>query len=150
MIESGLTVLSPYFIAVDMSVIHSIDVLLIWTFLQATFLSYFAQDIKGYHFGDNRMNVRRSEANGKMFARFEGLVPASISICTRFYTENIRHGNQLGIFSISTPYSERPPAFAVICLGQNYCVSESHGGPVPDPDSVPQVLRTLNFSIWYS
>ena len=124
--------------AFEMSVIHSIDALLLWIFLQVAFPLYFAKDIRAYNFGDNRMNVRRSEANGNMFARFEGLVPESISICTRFYPENIRHGNQLGIFAISTPYSKRPPTFVAFCRGGNFCYSESHGPLVPDPGSYPK------------
>ena len=54
-------------------------------------------DIKGYDFGDNMMNVRMGPDNGFLRADMPGLIPSNLSICTRVYTANIRHGNQLGI-----------------------------------------------------
>ena len=53
------------------------------------------------------MNVRMGEDNAILFAKVDGLIPSNLSVCIRFYTENIRHGNQLGIWSIFTPHDER-------------------------------------------
>ena len=96
--------------------------------------------IPGYIFGDNNMNVRFTEQNGNLTAWFEDLLPENLSICVRFYTNNIRHGNQLGIVNLYTPHNipKRRALFDVLCYGQNYCETEYHGWIIPKPESYPK------------
>ena len=103
-------------------------------------------NIKGYEFGDNMMNVRMGPDNGFLRADMQGLIPPNMSICTRIYTANIRHGNQLGIWSIYTPYNSRVPIFDLQCRGEDYCTSEYHGDLIPQPDAYPKVNMIRKWS----
>ena len=94
--------------------------------------------IRGYDFGDNMMNVRMGPDNGYLRADMPGLIPPQLTVCTRVYTANIRHGNQLGIWSIYTPYDKRVPILDLQCRGEDYCLSEYHGSWIPQPDDYPK------------
>ena len=108
--------------------------------MNTTVLSDVVFGISGYHFGDNKMNVRFSKDNGNLTAWFDGFLPPNLSICIRFYTDNIRHVNQLGIVNIFTPYNipNKRPLFDVLCYGESYCETEYHGLLVPKPENYPK------------
>ena len=87
----------------------------------------------------NKMNVRMGPYNGYLRADFPGFIPPKLSICTRNYTANIRHGNQLGIWNIFTPYDSRAPMINLQCQGEAYCISDYHGSFIPTPESYPEI-----------
>ena len=101
---------------------------------------------KGYDFADNLMNVRMGPDNGFLRAEMGGLIPPKLSICARMYTANIRHGNQLGVWSIYTPHNDRVPVFDLQCRGENYCLTEYHGLVIPRTYEYPRVNMIRKWS----
>ena len=85
--------------------------------LAAMHLCIHGINIKGFNFGDNMMNVRNGPNNGYLHADMPGPVPQRVSFCARIYPENVRHGNQLGVLSVYTPYDTRMPIFDIQCKG---------------------------------
>ena len=106
--------------------------------LAAMILCIHGINIKGFNFGDNMMNVRNGPDNGYLHADMPGPVPPRISFCARIYPENVRHGNQLGVLSVYTPY-DRMPIFDIQCKGEGFCKGEYHGTFIPkEEDAYPR------------
>ena len=83
--------------------------------------------MKGYNFGDNKMDVRWAPDNGFLKADFSGFVPPALTYCSRFYLSSSRHGDQFAPFEIFTPYDERHPVNRVSCSSWGRCNSGFHG-----------------------
>ena len=74
--------------------------------------------MKGYNFGDNKMNVRMGPDDGFLRKDFPGFLPKALTLCSRFYAMYTRHGNQWGLWNIFLSRDKRKPVFNVV--GNNY------------------------------
>ena len=83
--------------------------------------------IKGYNFGDNKMNVRMGPDGGYLTAKMPGHVPASITVCARFKPDFKRHGDRLGLLNIYIPHDKKWPVFNIVCRSSGRCTMEFHG-----------------------
>ena len=88
--------------------------------------------IKGYNFGDNKMNVRMGPDDGYLKASLNGRVPSTLTICVRLYPNYKRHGDQFGVWHLKTPYDERTPVFNLGCQSNGVC-STLYWGRLIDP-----------------
>ena len=96
--------------------------------------------IKGYNFGDNKMNTRMGPDDGYLSANMTGFVPSTITVCVRFYPDYKRHGDQIGLWHIHIPYDDRWPIFNLYCMGHGRCGSEFHGFIIEEQEnSFPRV-----------
>ena len=99
---------------------------LLFQFILLIFISK-SSGMKGYNFGDNKMDVRWAPDNGFLKADFSGFVPPALTYCSRFYLSSSRHGDQFAPFEIFTPYDERHPVNRVSCSSWGRCNSGFHG-----------------------
>ena len=85
--------------------------------------------MKGYNFGDNKMDVRWAPDNGYLKADFPGFVPPALTSCFRFCLSSSRHGDQFCPIEIFTPNGDRPerhPVYALRCKSTGYCAFSLH------------------------
>ena len=82
--------------------------------------------MKGYNFGDNKMDVRWAPDNGYLKADFPGLVPPALTSCSRFYLSYSRHGDQYCPLEIFTQNDKRRPIFFLRCKSSGSCHNEVH------------------------
>ena len=60
--------------------------------------------IKGYDFGDNKINKFVGPDNGILRAEMAGYFPSSLTICLRFYLTSVR--GKIGLVNIYSPYDD--------------------------------------------
>ena len=84
--------------------------------------------IKGYNFGDNRMNKFVGPDNGILRGEMAGYFPSSLTICLRFYLKNQRFNKRIGLINIYSPYDDvTMPFYNIHCGSWGWCGTELYG-----------------------
>ena len=85
--------------------------------------------MKGYNFGDNKMNVHMGPDDGFLQKDFPGFLPKALTLCSRFYAMYTRHGDQWGLWNIFLPWDKdkRKPVFNVLGNAVGNLYTDVHG-----------------------
>ena len=84
--------------------------------------------IKGYDFGDNKMNKFVGPDNGILRAEMAGYFPPTLTICFRFYIKYNRFNRKIGMINIYSPYDDiTMPFYNIHCMTTGWCGTELYG-----------------------
>ena len=93
--------------------------------------------MKGYNFEDNKSSTMTSPDDGFLLLELPGLLPATLSVCWRFYTNFNRFGDQVGVVQLFTP-NDKWPVFNVYCRSVSVCRTTFHGTLVDKGGDFPR------------
>ena len=84
--------------------------------------------IKGYDFGDSKINKFVGPDNGILRAEMAGYFPSALTICLRFYLKYQRFNARIGLINIYSPYDDvTMPFYNIHCGTWGWCGTELYG-----------------------